>query len=68
MAFEPPERLVRALAETSDDGDAAWHERLPGLVEEALGACGAAPERVHAPGGAAAWWCWSGSRTMCRRC
>ncbi|RWZ73117.1 kinase [Streptomyces albidoflavus] len=51
MAFEPPERLVRALAETSDDGDAAWHERLPGLVEETLGASGAAPERVHAPGG-----------------
>ncbi|MFF8568141.1 aminoglycoside phosphotransferase family protein [Streptomyces albidoflavus] len=51
MAFEPPERLVRALAETSDDGDAAWRERLPGLVEEALDACGAVPERVHAPGG-----------------
>ncbi|MFD5185547.1 aminoglycoside phosphotransferase family protein [Streptomyces sp. NPDC058372] len=51
MAFEPPERLARALTDSPDHGDAAWRERLPGLVEEALGACGAAPERVHAPGG-----------------
>ncbi|WP_436739221.1 aminoglycoside phosphotransferase family protein [Streptomyces sp. BBFR102] len=51
MAFEPPERLARALAENSDDGDAMWRERLPGLVDEALDACGAVPERVHAPGG-----------------
>ncbi|CAM5532940.1 aminoglycoside phosphotransferase family protein [Streptomyces diastaticus] len=51
MAFEPPERLVRALDETPHDGDAAWRQRLPDLVEEALGACGAVPERVHAPGG-----------------
>ncbi len=43
MAFEPPERLARALAETSDDGDTVWREQLPGLVEEALGACGAVP-------------------------
>lgn len=51
MAFEPPERLARALADSADEGDAAWRERLPGLVTEALGACGAVPQRVHAPGG-----------------
>ncbi|GGZ78650.1 aminoglycoside phosphotransferase family protein [Streptomyces subrutilus] len=52
MAFEPPQRLVRALGETPDPAsDADWLERLPGLAEAALARRGVEPQRVQAPGG-----------------
>ncbi|UFQ18384.1 MULTISPECIES: aminoglycoside phosphotransferase family protein [Streptomyces] len=50
MAFEPPRRLVTALAETAQDGD-GWLDRLPEAVEEAVAARGLTVERVHVPGG-----------------
>lgn len=51
MAFEPPQRLVRALGETRRDGGAEWLEELPELVRRAAGPRGLAVERVQAPGG-----------------
>ncbi|MFJ9598140.1 aminoglycoside phosphotransferase family protein [Streptomyces virginiae] len=52
MAFEPPQRLVRALGEmpgTAQDTD--WLGRLPGLTEAALSRRGLRAQRVQAPGG-----------------
>ncbi|MFG2619141.1 aminoglycoside phosphotransferase family protein [Streptomyces sp. NPDC048507] len=52
MAFEPPQRLVRALGElpaTAQDTD--WLGRLPGLAEEALERREVVAQRVQAPGG-----------------
>ncbi|MHC5704283.1 aminoglycoside phosphotransferase family protein [Streptomyces tirandamycinicus] len=45
MAFEPPQRLVRAL------GDNEWTGRLPELVEETAARAGLEVERVMVPGG-----------------
>ncbi|WP_149825641.1 aminoglycoside phosphotransferase family protein [Streptomyces tailanensis] len=53
-AFEPPQRLVRALAETrlvGDDGVGEWLERLPELVQQAVDLRELTVERVQAPGG-----------------
>ncbi|MEU6481519.1 aminoglycoside phosphotransferase family protein [Streptomyces sp. NPDC047017] len=50
MAFEPPQRLVRALGETAPDG-AAWLERLPALAAAAVEARELTVERVQVPGG-----------------
>ncbi|MEU6311607.1 aminoglycoside phosphotransferase family protein [Streptomyces sp. NPDC047014] len=52
MAFEPPQRLVRALGElpgTAQDTD--WLGRLPALAEAALDRRGMRAQRVQAPGG-----------------
>ncbi|MGW7438084.1 aminoglycoside phosphotransferase family protein [Streptomyces sp. NPDC054849] len=52
MAFEPPQRLVRALGEmpgTAQDTD--WLGRLPRLAEAALTRRGVRAVRVQAPGG-----------------
>ncbi|MFI9588138.1 aminoglycoside phosphotransferase family protein [Streptomyces sp. NPDC052236] len=46
MAFEPPQRLVRAVGENND-----WLRRLPELTQEAVDRHGLAVERVMAPGG-----------------
>ncbi|MEV8537164.1 aminoglycoside phosphotransferase family protein [Streptomyces sp. NPDC051211] len=52
MAFEPPERLVRALGEQPDTAQHEdWLARLPGLAEEALARRGVQALRVQAPGG-----------------
>lgn len=54
MAFEPPQRLVRALAEArlgGVDGIGDWLERLPELVGEAVALRELTVERVQAPGG-----------------
>ncbi|MFD9796092.1 aminoglycoside phosphotransferase family protein [Streptomyces sp. NPDC059070] len=52
MAFEAPERLVRALGETyGDDVAAGWLGRLPGLADAAVAERGLAVDRVQAPGG-----------------
>ncbi|MFF2331246.1 MULTISPECIES: aminoglycoside phosphotransferase family protein [unclassified Streptomyces] len=53
MGFEPPQRLVRALGESSGDAAADWLARLPALTEEALSSTGrtVTVERVAAPGG-----------------
>ncbi|WEH36166.1 aminoglycoside phosphotransferase family protein [Streptomyces sp. AM 4-1-1] len=54
MGFEPPQRLVRALAETYGETAAAhWLGRLPSLTGDALasGGPGLSVERVVAPGG-----------------
>ncbi|MYS44023.1 kinase, partial [Streptomyces sp. SID5998] len=50
MAFEPPKRLVRALGETSPEGD-DWLERLPELARRAVAERGLTVERVQVPGG-----------------
>ncbi|WP_020138830.1 aminoglycoside phosphotransferase family protein [Streptomyces sp. 351MFTsu5.1] len=50
MAFEPPQRLVRALAESAPDGD-AWVEELPEATERAVAARELTVERVQVPGG-----------------
>ncbi|GHF92020.1 aminoglycoside phosphotransferase family protein [Streptomyces thermodiastaticus] len=50
MAFTPPQRLVRALAETAPDGD-DWLERLPELARQAVARAGLTVERVQVPGG-----------------
>ncbi|MFC9925059.1 aminoglycoside phosphotransferase family protein [Streptomyces sp. NPDC127190] len=50
MAFEPPQRLVRALGETAPAGD-DWLSRLPGTAEEALARRELTVERVQVPGG-----------------
>lgn len=52
MAFEPPERLVRALGETyGDDVAARWLGRLPDLADAAVAEHGLTVDRVQAPGG-----------------
>lgn len=52
MAFEPPERLVRALGETYGDTVAArWLGQLPELAEAAVTERGLTVDRVQAPGG-----------------
>ncbi|MFI0964529.1 aminoglycoside phosphotransferase family protein [Streptomyces sp. NPDC021080] len=57
MAFEPPQRLLRALGETrrsgpegADEAD-AWLESLPELARRAVGLRELTVERVQAPGG-----------------
>ncbi|MFJ9966832.1 aminoglycoside phosphotransferase family protein [Streptomyces avermitilis] len=51
MAFEPPQRLVRALGETERDGAADWLVKLPELVQQVVGLRELTVERVQAPGG-----------------
>ncbi|MPY54531.1 aminoglycoside phosphotransferase family protein [Streptomyces acidicola] len=54
MAFEPPQRLVRALAEArlgGADGVGDWLDKLPDLVQEAVALRELTVERVQAPGG-----------------
>ncbi|MER5180172.1 aminoglycoside phosphotransferase family protein [Streptomyces sp. NPDC002896] len=54
MAFEAPQRLVRALGETlhnGDDGARAWLEKLPELAEAAVARRELTVERVLVPGG-----------------
>ncbi|MFI1001768.1 aminoglycoside phosphotransferase family protein [Streptomyces galbus] len=50
MAFDPPQRLVRALGETAPDGD-AWLEKLPEAAREAAALRELTVERVQVPGG-----------------
>ncbi|MFI6439496.1 aminoglycoside phosphotransferase family protein [Streptomyces sp. NPDC050759] len=50
MAFEPPQRLVRALGESAPDGD-DWVERLPEAAEQAVALRELTVERVQVPGG-----------------
>ncbi|MCL6739266.1 aminoglycoside phosphotransferase family protein [Streptomyces neyagawaensis] len=53
-AFEPPQRLVRALAETRQsggDGAQEWLSRLPDILQQALDLRELTLERVQAPGG-----------------
>ncbi|MEU5309938.1 aminoglycoside phosphotransferase family protein [Streptomyces sp. NPDC021562] len=50
MAFEPPQRLVKALGETAPEGD-EWLEKLPGAVERAVSLRELTVERVQVPGG-----------------
>ncbi|MEU8523111.1 aminoglycoside phosphotransferase family protein [Streptomyces sp. NPDC048577] len=52
MAFEPPQRLVRALGETYGEAVAAeWLGRLPGLAHSAVEHSATEVERTVAPGG-----------------
>ncbi|MFD7879229.1 aminoglycoside phosphotransferase family protein, partial [Streptomyces sp. NPDC059766] len=50
MAFEPPQRLVRALGETAPNGD-AWLERLSEAAGQAVALRELTVERVQLPGG-----------------
>ncbi|WP_406453869.1 aminoglycoside phosphotransferase family protein [Streptomyces sp. NBC_01622] len=50
MAFEPPQRLVRALGETAPSGD-DWLEKLPELAQQAVDLRELTAERVQVPGG-----------------
>ncbi|MER5451138.1 aminoglycoside phosphotransferase family protein [Streptomyces sp. NPDC002766] len=50
MAFEPPQRLVRALGETAPDGD-DWLEKLPEAAQRAVALRELSVERVQVPGG-----------------
>ncbi|MGW0510809.1 aminoglycoside phosphotransferase family protein [Streptomyces olivaceoviridis] len=50
MAFEPPQRLVRALGETAPAGD-DWLARLPAAAERAVAQRELTVERVQVPGG-----------------
>lgn len=50
MAFEPPQRLVRALGETAPSGD-DWLEKLPEVARQAVGLRELTVERVQVPGG-----------------
>ncbi|ALO96488.1 Phosphotransferase [Streptomyces hygroscopicus subsp. limoneus] len=50
MAFEPPQRLVRALGETAPAGD-DWLARLPAAAEWAVARRELTVERVQVPGG-----------------
>ncbi|GGT41868.1 aminoglycoside phosphotransferase family protein [Streptomyces chromofuscus] len=50
MAFEPPQRLVRALGETAPDGD-DWLEKLPEAARQAVALRELTVERVQVPGG-----------------
>ncbi|MFF9051616.1 aminoglycoside phosphotransferase family protein [Streptomyces erythrochromogenes] len=52
MAFEPPQRLVRALGEMPETAqEADWLGQLPELTEAALSRRGVRAQRVQAPGG-----------------
>ncbi|WP_405959239.1 aminoglycoside phosphotransferase family protein [Streptomyces sp. NBC_00868] len=52
MAFEPPQRLVRALGEMPESAqDADWLSQLPRITEAALDRRGVQAQRVQAPGG-----------------
>ncbi|MFE9255992.1 aminoglycoside phosphotransferase family protein [Streptomyces sp. NPDC006879] len=54
MAFEPPQRLVRALGEMPQDGGegtAGWLAELPATVEKALSLRELTAQRVLEPGG-----------------
>lgn len=52
MAFEPPQRLVRALGELPETARTAdWLGQLPDLAESALARRGVQAQRVQAPGG-----------------
>ncbi|WP_330332927.1 aminoglycoside phosphotransferase family protein [Streptomyces sp. NBC_00536] len=52
MAFEPPERLVRALGETPESSQTTqWLGQLPELTGKALARRGVLAQRVQAPGG-----------------
>ncbi|SHH89879.1 aminoglycoside phosphotransferase family protein [Streptomyces sp. 3214.6] len=50
MAFEPPQRLVRALGETAPDGD-DWLEKLPEAARQAVDLRELTVDRVQVPGG-----------------
>ncbi|TXS53883.1 kinase [Streptomyces sp. uw30] len=50
MAFEPPQRLVRALGETAPHGD-DWLEKLPEAADQAVALRELTVERVQMPGG-----------------
>ncbi|MEU0337377.1 aminoglycoside phosphotransferase family protein [Streptomyces sp. NPDC006193] len=50
MAFEPPQRLVRAIGETAPAGD-DWLARLPATAERVVARRGLTVERVQVPGG-----------------
>ncbi|MET8169731.1 aminoglycoside phosphotransferase family protein [Streptomyces sp. NPDC005329] len=50
MAFEPPQRLVRALGETAPDGD-GWLEKLPDAARQAVALRELTVDRVQVPGG-----------------
>ncbi|WP_225811719.1 aminoglycoside phosphotransferase family protein [Streptomyces spinosus] len=50
MAFEPPQRLVRALGETAPAGD-DWLAQLPTAAERAVARRELTVERVQVPGG-----------------
>ncbi|MFE0249793.1 aminoglycoside phosphotransferase family protein [Streptomyces sp. NPDC059010] len=50
MAFEPPQRLVRALGETAPDGD-DWLEKLPEAAHQAVALRELTAQRVQVPGG-----------------
>ncbi|MFE9024401.1 aminoglycoside phosphotransferase family protein [Streptomyces sp. NPDC007808] len=50
MAFEPPQRLVRALGETAPDGD-DWLGKLPEAAHRAVVSRELTVERVQMPGG-----------------
>ncbi|MGW4752586.1 aminoglycoside phosphotransferase family protein [Streptomyces chartreusis] len=50
MAFEPPQRLVRALGETAPHGD-DWLEKLPEAAYQAVALRELTVERVQMPGG-----------------
>ncbi|MET9608607.1 aminoglycoside phosphotransferase family protein [Streptomyces sp. NPDC006512] len=52
MAFEPPQRLVRALGEMPETAqNTDWLGQLPRLAEEALARRDVVAQRVQAPGG-----------------
>ncbi|MFI5762965.1 aminoglycoside phosphotransferase family protein [Streptomyces sp. NPDC051563] len=52
MAFEPPQRLVRALGELPESAHVSdWLGQLPGLAQDALARRGVHAQRVQAPGG-----------------
>ncbi|NBE53224.1 aminoglycoside phosphotransferase family protein [Streptomyces boluensis] len=55
MAFEPPQRLVKALGEATYEGSSAaaraWLDELPALLQAALERRELTLERVLAPGG-----------------
>jgi streptomycin 6-kinase len=50
MAFEPPQRLVRALGESVPDAD-DWVDKLPETAGQAVARRELTVERVQAPGG-----------------
>jgi streptomycin 6-kinase len=50
MAFEPPQRLVRALGESVPDAD-EWVDRLPETAQQAVALRELTVERVQMPGG-----------------
>ncbi|MFD9436702.1 aminoglycoside phosphotransferase family protein [Streptomyces sp. NPDC060002] len=50
MAFEPPQRLIRALGETAPDGD-GWLEKLPEAARQAVALRELTVDRVQVPGG-----------------